>query len=244
MSREDADVASSSDRYAERFAGEVGAWFLEIQSELTLELLAGMPAGGRVVDVGGGHGQLVRPLHAAGFDLTVVGSAPICGARVADDVGQGRCRFDVADLYDLPYPDRAFDVALSFRLLAHVEDPARLVSELCRVARRAVIVDYPSLRSVNLMAGLLYGLKSGVETNTRRFRVFRPASVRALFEGEGFAVVGSRGQFALPMALHRALRSATLARALEAPLRATRLTAAFGSPVIVRADRVLAGARG
>ena len=35
--REDADVESSSELYARRFAGPVGQWFLELQARLTLE---------------------------------------------------------------------------------------------------------------------------------------------------------------------------------------------------------------
>ena len=41
--REDADVESSSELYARRFAGPVGQWFLELQARLTLECLRGLP---------------------------------------------------------------------------------------------------------------------------------------------------------------------------------------------------------
>ena len=40
MSLPAADVETASEGYARRFAGPVGAWFLEIQARLTLELLA------------------------------------------------------------------------------------------------------------------------------------------------------------------------------------------------------------
>jgi len=241
MRREDADVASSSARYAERFAGGVGAWFLAVQARLTLELLRDLPPASRLVDVGGGHGQLVEALHGAGHDVTVVGSAPGCGERIADLVAAGACRFETGDLYELPYSDRDFDAALSFRLLPHVRDPRRLIAELCRVARRSVVVDYPSLRSVNVVAGALFEVKRRIEKDTRSFRRFRPGRVSESFSAEGFRVSESRPQFVFPMALHRAHGSAPLARGLEAPFRAVRLTALLGSPVIVRADRVAAG---
>src|SRR5262245_53053861 len=51
--REEADVATSSADYARRFAGGVGAWFLEVQAKATVELLAPWP-GASVLDVGGG----------------------------------------------------------------------------------------------------------------------------------------------------------------------------------------------
>jgi len=72
--REDADVETSSDAYARRFAGPLGEYFLEVQSRLTLDLLAPWP-GARVLDVGGGHGQTIGALVESGFDVTVLGSA-------------------------------------------------------------------------------------------------------------------------------------------------------------------------
>ena len=66
---EDADVETSSDDYARRFAGAVGAFFLEIQARTTLDLLQPWP-GSRVLDVGGGHGQVTGPLIEAGHPVT------------------------------------------------------------------------------------------------------------------------------------------------------------------------------
>ena len=64
------DVETSSEDYARRFAGGVGAWFVEAQARITLELLAPWPRA-RVLDVGGGHAQLTGPLVEAGYDVTV-----------------------------------------------------------------------------------------------------------------------------------------------------------------------------
>src|SRR5690348_10446475 len=64
---ETADVETSSDDYARRFAGTVGAWFLERQADATRELLADLPHGAKVVDVGGGHAQLTPMLVEAGY---------------------------------------------------------------------------------------------------------------------------------------------------------------------------------
>jgi len=149
----------------------VGEWFLERQTRLSLELLEPV-SGGTVLDVGGGHGQLAGPLAGAGFDVVVLGSRAACAERIADLVEAGRARFREAPLLPLPWPDDAFDVVIAFRLLPHVEDWRGLVAEMARVARRAVVFDYPTRRSVNAVSGLLYGLKRGVEGNTRPFTVF------------------------------------------------------------------------
>ncbi len=232
---EDADVETSSEAYGLRFSGRVGGWFLAVQAEATLDLLRGFPHA-RVVDVGGGHAQLAGPLAEAGHDVTVVGSSEACGARVR--LLAGRVRFQAADLLALPFAARAFDVALAFRLLPHVARWRELVAELCRVAAAAVIVDYPTRRSVNAMAGPLFGMKKRVEGDTRPFAVFADEDVEAAFAAHGFRVSERRPEFAVPMALHRALGMAPLSRGLERAARAAGVTSRLGSPVIVRADRL------
>ena len=234
---EDADVETSSEAYARRFSGGVGGWFLAVQAEATLDLLRAFPQA-RVVDVGGGHGQLAGPLAVAGHHVTVIGSAEACRARVQPLVDGGRVRFQAADLLGLPFAAGAFDVALAFRLLPHVVRWRDLVGELCRVAARAVIVDYPTRRSVNAVAGPLFGAKKRVEGDTRPFAVFADEDVEAAFAGHGFRVAERRPQFAVPMALHRALGVASLSRGVERAARVAGVTSRLGSPVIVRADRV------
>jgi hypothetical protein len=234
--REDADVETSSDAYARRFEGALGDFFLEVQATATLALLAPFP-GARVVEVGGGHGQLTGPLLAAGHAVTVVGSTAACAHRVRGHLEAGRAGFAVGDLLRLPLGDRGVEVALAFRLLPHVRALSTLVGELCRVSARAVIVDYPTRRSVNAVQGAFFALKKGIEKDTRPFRVFRDAEVADAFRAAGFEIAERRSQFVAPMALHRAHGSARLARGLETGARVLGLRALLGSPVVVRAER-------
>jgi len=234
--REDADVETSSEGYARRFAGPVGRFFLDRQAEATLDLLRPFPGAG-VLDVGGGHGQVTGPLVEAGYAVTVLGSDASCEARVREWTAAGRARFVTSDLLAPPLPERSFDVVLSYRLLPHVARWPDLVATLCRLARRAVVVDYPTRRSVNAVADLFFGLKKGVEGNTRPFTVFSDAEVEGVFASHGFLPTGRRPQFFLPMALHRGLGSAALARGLEGAASGLGLVRAFGSPVILRLER-------
>ena len=232
----DADVETSSAAYARRFEGPVGRWFLELQARTTVELLRPR-AGTSVLDLGGGHAQLTAPLVEAGCDVTVYGSAESCSERVQEWVRSGRARFRCGPLLRAPWPDGSFDAALAFRLLPHVERWRELVAELCRLARQVVIVDYPTARSTNAVSGALFGLKKSIEGDTRPFRVFRDAEVEEAFAAAGFVRTARRPQFLLPMALHRGLRLASLSRAVEATARVAGLTRAWGSPVILRAER-------
>ncbi len=236
--REDADVESSSEMYARRFAGPVGQWFLELQARLTLECLSGLPPGAAVLDVGGGHAQLAGPLADAGYKVTVVGSDPSCGTRLASLVAAGRCRFQAADLLALPYGDQAFEAVVCYRMLAHSIDWRRLVGELCRVARHRVVVDYPARRSVNVASEMLFRIKNSIERGTTRpFALYGRGEVGRAFAAVGFQVTAERPQFFLPMAFYRLAGSAALARSAEGLARSAGLTGLLGSPVIARADR-------
>jgi len=238
---EDADIATSSEDYARRFTGAVGRWFVETQARITLGLLSTLPVGSSILDVGGGHAQITPPLLEEGYEVTVVGSDPACAVRLQPWLANGRCKFEVADLRALPYPDHSFDAVVCLRLLPHSVDWTALIGELCRVASRSVLLDYPSMRSVNIIAERFFEVKKGIELNTRRFLTFSPHQVRAAFADRGFVVRAEQPQFLLPMVLHRVANKSLLSRAAEVPGRWLGLTRRFGSPVIVRADRRAAG---
>ncbi len=239
---ETADVDTSSNDYATRFSGPAGAWMLEVQERLTLQQLKPWP-GARVLDVGGGHGQLARPLCREEFRVTVLGSAPSCRERIADLVDAGACEFIVGNVIELPFPDGAFDVVISFRLVTHCDRWPQLIRELCRVARQAVIVDYPTSQSINAVAPMLFGAKKKMEKNTRHWRLFRHREIAGAFRENGYRIRRISKQFFLPMVLHRMLKSRALSAGLEAACRATGLTRLGGSPVIVCATRATPGGR-
>jgi 2-polyprenyl-3-methyl-5-hydroxy-6-metoxy-1,4-benzoquinol methylase len=234
--REDADVETSSEAYARRFSGPVGRFFLEVQASATLDLLRPWP-GASVLEVGGGHGQLTGPLVESGRAVTVLASDASCEGRVREWTAAGRARFVCGDLLDPPLPERGFDAVLCYRLLPHARRWRELAGALARLARRAVLVDYPTRRSVNAVAGPLFGAKKGVERDTRPFRVFADSEVEAAFAAHGFWPTARRPQFLLPMALYRGLGSAAVARGLERPARRLGLTTLLGSPVILRLER-------
>lgn len=233
---ETADIETSSDAYATRFAGAAGQWMLEVQERLTLAMLADRP-GISILDVGGGHGQLAVPLCRDGYRVTVLGSAESCRRRVAGVVASGRCAFLTGNVIDLPFADRSFDVVISFRLLTHCVAWPVLIKELCRVARQSVIVDYPTSQGLNAIAPALFGAKKKLEGNTRHWRLFQHREVREAFAAQGFREVRRSPQFFLPMVLHRVLRSRVASAGLEGVCRALGMTRRWGSPVIAEWGR-------
>ena len=230
---ETADIETSSDDYASRFAGEVGAWLLKVQEEATLNMLASYP-NAKILEVGGGHGQLTGSLIENGYQVTVLGSAEVCKKRIQNFIDANLCSFEVGNVLKLPYSDKAFDIVISYRFLAHLNQWQQFLTELSRVAKHSVIVDYPTIRSVNSIAPYLFKLKKGLEGNTRPFICYQEAELISFFKLIGLRKAKRYPQFLLPMVLHRALKMPQLSKFLEGLSRLSGLTYLFGSPVILQ----------
>lgn len=229
---ETADIETSSDDYAGRFRGQIGEWFLEIQEKATIEKLAVLkPA--TILDVGGGHGQLTSALIDHDYRLTVLGSAEVCKARIQQFIDDQKCSFQVGNLLNIPFGDDQFDAVISYRLLPHVNRWQEFIMELTRVARRAVIVDYPEYRSFNAFSPLFFEMKKEIEGNTRPYRIFREEEIFQVFKSQGFICNSKFREFFLPMVVHRKMNSLTVSRSLEAMFRILGFTRLFGSPVIL-----------
>jgi 2-polyprenyl-3-methyl-5-hydroxy-6-metoxy-1,4-benzoquinol methylase len=233
---ETADIETSSDDYALRFSGEIGSWFLKVQEKATLQMLAPYKAA-RVLDVGGGHGQLTDALIQNGYRVTVLGSSDVCKEQIRKFIDGNRCTFKVGNILDLPAPDQAFDVVISYRLLPHVNQWKRFLHELTRVARKVVLVDYPAVRSINCIAPQLFQFKKRLEGNTRPFSAFRESELLEVFESLGFARADRYAEFFLPMVLHRVLKLPALSSAMERIFRLLGATDCFGSPVVLKVAR-------
>jgi 2-polyprenyl-3-methyl-5-hydroxy-6-metoxy-1,4-benzoquinol methylase len=240
--REMPDVETSSDRYTLRFRGATGAYLLSVQEKGIITLLDnGAALSGRtVLDVGGGHMQMAGALTQAGAKVTLLGSDRSCAGRWSASGLVGQVQFLAGDLLSMPIADQQFEIVVSLRLLPHMEDWRALVAELCRVARHSVVIDYPTLASLNALSLFAFPLKRALETNTRTYRSFHDREVEEAFAQNGFLPVSSFRQFVLPMAAHRLLGRFGLLRWAEAGLRAIGVTRRIGNPVLLRLDRVKA----
>jgi ubiquinone/menaquinone biosynthesis C-methylase UbiE len=230
------DIETSSDQYARRFAGEAGAYFLDRQTQITLDLIQPYH-NARILDVGGGHAQLAVPMVAKGLDVTVVGSAKSCRHRLDRFLGPDDFSYHTCNLLTLPFEDRQFDIVVGFRLLTHVHAWRQLIREMCRVAKIAVIVDYPDQRSFNIFYRLLFPIKKALEGDTRTYVLFSRKQITDAFMENGLGNHFLRPQFFFPMVLHRKMKSLAVSKMMEKSCRKLGLTALFGSPIIVKACR-------
>jgi SAM-dependent methyltransferase len=74
-----------------------------------------------------------------------------------------------SDAGDLPFQARSFDVAFEANLLHHVDDRAKVVTEMARVSRRWVILIEPNRYNPLMLAfGLVVPAERGLLTSTRK----------------------------------------------------------------------------
>lgn len=150
-----------------------------------------VPPGATVVAVCGGEGDaLVLDRTGAAWTALVnidvgpgVASHDDAGrvdlahdsAAVAFDVGR-RARLVGADGSRLPFPDRSFDVAFVADGLHHCRSPHAALTEMYRVARRAVVV-IESRDSLAVRAAQWLGLSPVYEVNARLLETRRIGGV-------------------------------------------------------------------
>jgi ubiquinone/menaquinone biosynthesis C-methylase UbiE len=101
-------------------------------------LLPHLRTGMRLLDCGCGVGSItldlaesVAPGETVGIDVDA-GQLVLARAAAAAR-GLGHARFEVGSIYELPFADASFDVALAHTVLQHLGEPLRALKELRRV---------------------------------------------------------------------------------------------------------------
>src|SRR5262249_10890964 len=113
----------------------------------------------------------------------------------------------------------------------------RAVAELCRVASRLVVVDYPSATSLAGVQAVARRAAYALGARTEPYRVFTSQAIEREFANGGFVVAACDRQFVLPIALHKALRWPAFTRASRRVSDRLGLLRVFGSPVTIAAAR-------
>ena len=117
-------------RQNEAYADFLSGWDQNFYAKYA-DTLRPEKAGGRVLDVGCGVGQVIARLDAAGFEAygVDVSEPNIERARKVST----RCQ--IYDGQSLPFRDQYFDAAGALNVLEHVETPEAFLRELVRVTR-------------------------------------------------------------------------------------------------------------
>src|SRR5438132_6607001 len=128
-SRPDAHVAREA--YTHGYGERVVQHMAGRSASVTLAFfLPHLKPGVRVLDCGCGPGAitadvaaLVAPGEVVGVDIEP-GQVEAARRRVAER-GLANARFEVASLYELPFPDASFGVAYAHTVVQHLREPLR-----------------------------------------------------------------------------------------------------------------------
>jgi len=130
-SERDANSRAYYDDFATGYERERHRGYHALLDELELDAVEPFVRGRDVLEVGCGTGLILEKLarsarRAEGVDLSP--GMLEHAKRRGLDVREGSAT-------ELPYPDASFDVSVSFKVLAHVPDIERALSEMARVCR-------------------------------------------------------------------------------------------------------------
>ena len=105
----------------------------------------------------------------------------------------------------------------------HTPEWKRCVAELCRVAERLVIVDYPSATSVALFESLARRVTHAIgRAAPSRIACSPHGAIAEAFDRNGFRIRSVHRQFVLPIALHKAIGSRRFTLLVRARARSRR----------------------
>ena len=233
-----ADPAMAATFDANRFGGPIGQLLLADQERVLADFL-GNVSGLRVLDMATGTGRAALAIARRGARVTGIDASNemLAVARQRAHEAALPIEFIEGDVHALAFPDRAFDAVVCLRLLMHVPDWRRALAELCRVTGKRLVFDYPALGSTAALQAAWRRIAASGGSQVEAYRVFRAAAISRELRRHGFRIAASHKQFVLPIALHKAIGSASATRGIEKTLARFGVLRLAGSPVTVAAER-------
>lgn len=223
----------------EKFSGEIGSLIHESQQKILFEMIPDA-RGKRILDLGAGTGRISIPIAKAGAQVYAT-DASIEMITVAKNKANEefvKMDFIVGDAHNLPFKDSSFDAVVSFRMLLHLEDWRKGLSEICRVTKKTIILDFPPKDSLVCLEPFYLDIKKKFCSNTQDYNVFSTKEISGRFEKEGFRVSMIKREFLLPLKFYRIVGKRSFAEYIENLFRRAGLIDKFGAPVTIKAERI------
>jgi 2-polyprenyl-3-methyl-5-hydroxy-6-metoxy-1,4-benzoquinol methylase len=234
-----ADPAMAQSFEERRFGGPIGQLIAAEQARVLANMI-GRIHERTILDVGTGTGRAALMLARGGARVTAIDASEemleVARQRAADQMV--KVNFIRGDAHHLEFKDRSFDVVVCLRVLMHTPDWRQCMSELCRVAGRLVIFDYPSATSAALVQSAARRVFSAAGMRTEAYRVFRAGTIANALGGLQFRTRSVHRQFVMPIQLHKIIGSRRFTTRSEHVLDRLGLLRLLGSPVTVCAERI------
>lgn len=166
-----------------------------------------VPKAHRVLDVPCGGGRVTIHLAQQGYQVSSADLSEAMLAIAEENIRKTglACPVERQDVERFTYPDRRFDTVISFRLFHHFPSPdirQRAVIELCRVARKFVVLSYFSPVSVTSVKRRLRVVLGGRKSEKHPTSL---AEVESYFARAGFRLMKDFAQLPLIHTLHLAV---------------------------------------
>lgn len=160
-----------------------------------------------ILDAPCGVGRATIFLAQQGYATTGVdlGAGAIKVAREQVELNSVQATIEKADLLDLPYSNRYFDLTLCFRFIHHLPTPIHrqdMIAELCRVTHQYLLISYLdpwSVTSIKRKLRQYFTGKGSVQHCTSL------AELEGYFATQGFILAKNFAQTPLVHSLHLAV---------------------------------------
>lgn len=139
----------------------------------------------KILDIGCGEGRFARMLAARGGKVTGIDLTEplVLHARELDPLGDYR----VGNAEQLPFPNEAFDLAVSYLVLIDVPDYRRAIQEMARILRKG---GHAIVANVNPFAGCGDGWEKNEKGEKLYYKVDRYFEERAIrYDWRGMSIL-------------------------------------------------------
>jgi 2-polyprenyl-3-methyl-5-hydroxy-6-metoxy-1,4-benzoquinol methylase len=221
----------------DRYGGEFGQYLHDLELNTFLSLID--LSYKNVIDVGAGTGKISIPLAIQSRHVVAVDSSEEMIKILSMKAKKRDVQLEtiICDAHRLCFNDKAFDCAVSSRLLMHLDDWREAISELCRISAVATIIDFPPCLSFAGLGAVLRNIKCFFNPTIQTYKTFFLKDVVDEFHKHDFEIDFIQRQFLLPHAFHRRLNLPWLSGKIERFFTGFGLAKIIGAPVIVKAIR-------
>jgi SAM-dependent methyltransferase len=112
-------------------------------------------------------------------------------AKLNDDQLSEQVSFQLGSVYELPFPDKSFDVVFAHQVVIHLEFPEKGLNEMARVAKKVVLVKDSDTASIvvypdvyqDVLSGYFNRSKSGF-TKQKAGRSLKGTAIKAGYDAK------------------------------------------------------------